>query len=68
MDAAVRNLVDAGADLAEAVSAAGRRPAGVVGRTDLGRLHPGGRADVVVLSDDLEVVRTFVSGTQVFAA
>ena len=68
MDAAVRNLVDAGADLAEAISAAGRRPAGVVGRTDLGRLHPGGPADVVVLSDDLEVVRTFVSGTQVFAA
>jgi N-acetylglucosamine-6-phosphate deacetylase len=59
---AVRNLVEAGAPPAEALEAASAVPAGVLGLPDLGRLAPGARADVIVLDDALEVVRTLVAG------
>jgi N-acetylglucosamine-6-phosphate deacetylase len=39
-------------------------PAGVLGLTDVGRLTPGGPADVVGLDDDLEVVRALVGGEE----
>jgi N-acetylglucosamine-6-phosphate deacetylase len=68
MDAAVRNLIDIGADLTEAVGAATAIPAAVVGRDDLGRLTVGATADIVVLTDDLEVQRTLVGGVEVFSA
>ena len=66
MDAAVRNLVDAGADLPAAIEAATAAPARSAGRHDLGRLAVGSPADIVVLSDDLTVERTLVGGTEVF--
>ena len=62
MDAAVRHVVDLGIPLAEAVTAATRTPAALVGRPDLGVLRPGSRADVVVLDDDLQVVRVLCDG------
>jgi N-acetylglucosamine-6-phosphate deacetylase len=68
MDTAVRNLVGCGASLADAVHAATAAPARLLGRPDLGTLHPGGTADVVVLDDALRVVRTLVAGEERFAA
>ncbi|HEU4975649.1 MAG TPA: N-acetylglucosamine-6-phosphate deacetylase [Baekduia sp.] len=68
MDAAVRNLVGCGAALADAVHAAATVPARLIGRPDLGALRPGGRADVVVLDDELRVVRTLIAGRERFAA
>lgn len=68
LDRAVRNLVDVGADPLEAVVAATRVPADVVGRSDLGRLSVGSVADVVVLTEDLHVTRTLVGGAEVFFA
>ncbi len=68
MDAAVRNLVEIGADLVEGVAAATAIPARTVGRSDLGRLTVGGSAEVVVLTDDLAVERTLVGGVEVFSA
>ncbi len=62
MDAAVRNLVDLGVSVEQAVGAATATPAGLVGRDDLGDLRVGGPADVVVLDDDLAVQRTLVGG------
>ncbi len=62
MDVAVRNLVDLGIPIVEAVEAATRVPAGLVGRPELGTLRPGTPADIVVLDDDLRVVRTLVDG------
>ncbi len=40
-------------------------PARLIGRTDLGVLAPGSRADLVVLEDDLTVAATYVGGEQV---
>ena len=62
MDAAVRRLHALGAPLEEALAAASTVPAGLAGRPELGTLAPGSPADVVVLDDRLEVVRTLVAG------
>jgi N-acetylglucosamine-6-phosphate deacetylase len=65
MDRAVANLVAKGATLAQAVHAASRAPALLIGRPDLGRLALGQPADVAVLDDDLRVTRTLVGGEDV---
>ena len=63
MDAAVRNVVDAGVDLADVVRAASATPASLIGEPDRGRIAVGCRADLVVLgSDDLTVRRTIIGG------
>ena len=64
---AVRNLMAVGAPLEGALEAASRVPAGILGLPGLGRLVPGGPADVVVLDDALEVVRTVVGGETLVA-
>ncbi len=59
---AVRNLHALGISLEDAVGAATTVPARIVGRSDLGVLEPGGRADVVVLDDRLEIVNVLCAG------
>jgi N-acetylglucosamine-6-phosphate deacetylase len=66
MDAAVRALVALGAPLPEALAAASTVPARVA-RVDGGTLAVGAPADVVVLDDDVRVVRTLVAGTERYA-
>ena len=68
MDRAVANAVAAGVGLAEAVAAATRIPADVLGRPDLGRLKPGAAADLVWLDDDLRAQATWVAGERVYPA
>lgn len=68
MDQAVRNLVGLGASIAEAVDAATRVPARLVGRMGLGSITEGSPADVVVLDDALTVHRTLIDGTETFAS
>jgi N-acetylglucosamine-6-phosphate deacetylase len=68
MDRAVANAVAAGVGLAEAVAAATRIPADVLGRPDLGRLKPGAPADLVWLDDDLRAQATWVAGERVYPA
>lgn len=66
MDRAVRNAVQAaGVDLAEAVTAAAATPAALLGLDDRGVLVPGRRADVVALTEGLEVAGTWVAGAPV---
>ncbi len=65
LDAAVRNVVAVGVDLATALLAATRVPADVLGRTDLGRLAPGACADLVWWDDDLLPHRVWVGGVEV---
>lgn len=67
MDQAVRNLVDLGASIEDAVDAATRVPARLIGRNDIGSLAEGARADIVILDDALTVQRTLVAGIEVFA-
>jgi N-acetylglucosamine-6-phosphate deacetylase len=68
MDQAVANTIAAGVGLAEAVAAATRIPADVIGRRDLGRLTPGAAADLAWLGDDLRARAAWVAGEQVYAA
>jgi N-acetylglucosamine-6-phosphate deacetylase len=62
MDRALANLVAAGTPLADAVHAAARAPAMLIGRPDLGRIAVGLPADIVVLDDQLRVTRTLIGG------
>lgn len=64
MDEAVRNLVELGVPVEEAVNAATSIPGGLVGK-GVGALQVGGRADVVVLDDNLEVDRVLLGGVDV---
>ena len=67
MDQSIRNLVhEAGIPLEDAVRAATTTPADVVGEPERGRIAVGCRADLVALGPGLDVVATWVEGTQVF--
>ena len=66
IDRAVANMVAAGAGLPEAVAAASRVPADLIGRPDLGRLAPGAAADLVWLDDDLRTAATWIDGERVY--
>jgi N-acetylglucosamine-6-phosphate deacetylase len=65
LDAAVRNACAIGLPLAEVLTAVTRTPARLLGRSDVGVLRPGARADLVVLEDDLTVRETWVDGAPV---
>jgi N-acetylglucosamine-6-phosphate deacetylase len=67
MDAAVKNMVTIGIALAEAVAAASRIPADLIGRPDLGRIEPGAAADLAWLGDDLRTRATWIGGELVYA-
>ncbi len=62
---AVRNLHALGASFEQAVLAATAVPARVLRRADVGRLEIGLSADVLVLSDRLEIERVIVDGRAV---
>lgn len=67
MDAAVRNMVGwGGVTIADALTMASGVPAGLIGRTDLGRIGAGLPADLVVLTPELEVVETWIGGERVY--
>jgi N-acetylglucosamine-6-phosphate deacetylase len=68
MDRAVANTVAVGLGLAEAVAAASRIPADLIGRPDLGRLAAGAAADLAWLGDDLRTRATWVGGEQVYGS
>lgn len=66
LDQAVANIAGLGCSLPDAVAAATRVPADLLGRVDLGRLAPGATADLAWLSDDLDAIATWVGGTLVW--
>jgi N-acetylglucosamine-6-phosphate deacetylase len=68
LDAAVRNLVDVGIAASDVLDAATRVPADVLGRTDLGRLATGAKADLVWWSDDLRPLRVWIGGKVAYDA
>jgi N-acetylglucosamine-6-phosphate deacetylase len=55
-----------GVPLNEAIAMATDIPACVIGLTSKGQFKIGGDADFVVISPELEVLRTFVAGEEVF--
>lgn len=66
MDSAVANMVAVGVGLCDAVAAATRIPADLLGRPDLGRIASGAAADLTWLNDDLRTVATWIGGQQVY--
>jgi N-acetylglucosamine-6-phosphate deacetylase len=62
LDDAVRNLVESGVPLPDAVAAASRAPLECIGITDRGRLEVGAVADLVELDGGLRVSRVMKSG------
>jgi N-acetylglucosamine-6-phosphate deacetylase len=60
---AVRNLHALGASFEDAIGAATEVPARVLRLPSVGRIAVGQRADVVVLSEELELERVLVEGT-----
>jgi N-acetylglucosamine-6-phosphate deacetylase len=67
VDQAIRNLVEIGLPIEQAVGAATSAPARALGvhGADLGQLHPGSRADLAVLDDALQVTRVLVGGRSI---
>jgi N-acetylglucosamine-6-phosphate deacetylase len=61
---AVQNLHALGVPLASALEAASTVPARVLGLPDVGRLRPGGPADVVVVDDNLQIERVLLGGQE----
>jgi N-acetylglucosamine-6-phosphate deacetylase len=68
MDHAVGNAVGVGLGLPEAVAAASRIPADLIGRPDLGRLAAGAAADLAWLGDDLRAKVAWVGGALVYGS
>ncbi len=66
MDVAVRNMVAAGIGLADAVAAASRVPADLIGRPDLGRIARGATADLTWLGEDMRARATWIGGELVY--
>ncbi len=67
MDEAIRNLIAfTGCSTADAVAAATETPARLLGRSDVGVIHPGGYGDVVLLDADNQVAATVVGGRVLF--
>jgi N-acetylglucosamine-6-phosphate deacetylase len=62
LDTAVRNLVESGVPMHQAVAAASRNPLAMLGVSDRGRIAPGQRADLVELDDRLKVRRVMRAG------
>jgi N-acetylglucosamine-6-phosphate deacetylase len=62
MDLAVANAVACGVAVGDAVAAATRIPADLIGRQDLGRIAPGAAADLVWLSPELSTRATWIGG------
>ncbi|MEM7140002.1 MAG: amidohydrolase family protein [Actinomycetota bacterium] len=61
-DALRRTVDEVGIDLADAVRAASSTPAVALGLDDRGSITPGRRADLVALTDDLQVEQTWIGG------
>lgn len=62
MDQALRNLVDVGLELADAAQRVSTFQADYLALHDRGRIAPGLRADMVVLSPDLHLQQVWVGG------
>jgi len=68
MDKAIANMVAVGIGLPDAVAAATRIPADLIGRPDIGRIEAPAAADLTWLNDELTTEATWVSGTQVYGS
>ena len=64
LDLAVRNMIGLGLPVPTVIEAATRVPADALGRSDLGRIAVGARADLVHWTEDFHPARTWVDGRE----
>jgi N-acetylglucosamine-6-phosphate deacetylase len=64
LDQAVRNLLGLGIPVPTVIEAASKIPALALGRTDLGQIAIGARADLVHWTEDFHPARTWVDGRE----
>lgn len=62
MNEALKNTVELGISLWDAVTMASRTPANILGLHQKGRIAPGADADLVLLDEDFQVVWTMIGG------
>ena len=67
MDRALRNMIELGFPPPFAIGAATAAPAALIRQPDLGTLRPGTVADICILDDSFEVIRTLASGSETHA-
>ena len=60
----VKNLVDAGIPLVDAVKMGTSTPARIIGEKDIGSIAVGKKADLCVLENDFSLVTTIINGTK----
>lgn len=65
LSGAVKNAVELGLHPADVLRAVTHAPAALLGRTDVGFLRPGCRADIAVFDDEMVLHETFVAGRRV---
>ncbi len=65
MDAALRRVLSLGTSIVDGAQMASTTPARAIGRTDIGAIAAGMRADLVELSEDFQVVRVMRGGAWV---
>ena len=58
----VKNLIDAGIKLTDAVKAGTCTPANIIGETDIGRIEEGKIADICVLDSEFNLEKTMIDG------
>ncbi|MEN3307353.1 MAG: N-acetylglucosamine-6-phosphate deacetylase [Micromonosporaceae bacterium] len=63
MDAALRRMLALGMSIVDASRMASATPARAIGRTDIGAIAPGMRADLLELSEELQILRVMRAGT-----
>lgn len=70
LDRAIRNLISfTGCSLAAALSAVTTTPAELLGRSNrFGRIEPGLQADLVIMTPELQVVKTIIGGELVYTS
>ena len=64
LDQAVRNMIGLGLPVTTVIEAASLVPADALGRSDLGRIAVGARADLVHWTEDFHPARTWVDGRE----
>lgn len=67
-DRLVRNMLLSGVPLADAVKMSSETPAKLIGCNRKGRLDIGLDADIVMFDENVEIVRTFVRGKEIYTA
>lgn len=68
MNEALKNAVQSGISLYDAVKMAALTPADLLGLKNKGRIAPGSDADLVLLNEQFEVIWTIVNGQMVYSA